>query len=313
MLWAIALLVFACCVWVVYLLLGKFLGPRLAVAERLADLTETSRVAPTGAGRWSNVPTADRAMGRLGFARSLEVLLDQADLPLKPFEFLLMVAICALGPSMVGLLVRGHPGLVAAMGIGGFLAPLGWLRLRRSSRQHAFNRQIPDALQAISSSLRAGYGFSQGMAVVASDLPAPISVEFARAQREMNLGLTVEEVLQDMARRMQSLDFELAVSGILINRQVGGNLAELLDHITATTRERVKLKNFIRVLTAEQRLSAVVVMAVPPVMLAVLLVAWRDYTSYLLVTRIGQAMLAVSIFMQLLGVYFIRRIIAIEV
>lgn len=313
MLWTIALLVFACCAWAAYLLLGRVMGHRLAVAERLADLTETSRGAPRDAGRWSNLPTADRVMGRWGFARSLEQLLDQADLPMKPFEFLLIAAICALGLSVAGLLVVGDPGIGAAMGFVGFLAPLGWLRLRRLNRQQAFTRQIPDALQAISSALRAGYGFNQGMAVVASDLPPPVSVEFARAQREMNLGLTVEEVLQNMARRMQSLDFDLAVSGILINRQVGGNLAELLDHITATTRERVKLKNFIRVLTAEQRLSAIVVMAVPPVMLAILLVAWREYTSYLLVTRIGQAMLAVSIFMQLLGVYFIRRIIAIEV
>ncbi len=311
--WTVALLVFACCLWGLYLLLGRFMGTRLEVAERLANLAQTSRAAPTATGRWSNVPTADRVMGRLGFARSLEVLLDQADLPVKPFEFVLMIAIGTLGLSVLALLVRGHPGLVVAMGMTGFLAPLVWVRLRRSSRLHAFNRQIPDALQAISNSLRAGYGFSQGMAVVASDLPAPISVEFARAQREMNLGLTVEDVLQNMARRMQSLDFDLAVSGILINRQVGGNLAELLDQITATTRERVKLKNFIRVLTAEQRISAMIVMAVPPVMLAILLVAWREYTSYLLVTRVGHVMLGVSVFMQLLGVYFIRRIIAIDV
>jgi len=232
---------------------------------------------------------------------------------MKPFEFVLIVVLSGLSASLGGLLL-GRPNWVAALaGMIGFFAPIAWVRLRRLRRRDAFARQIPDALQAIGNSLRAGYGLSQGMAVVASDSPSPISVEFARAQREMNLGSTVEEVLHSMARRMQSVDFDLAVSGILINRQVGGNLAELLDHITATIRERVKLKAFIRVLTAEQRLSAIIIMAVPPVMLFILLTAWREYSSYLLFTRIGHVLLAGSILLQLLGVYFIRRIVAIEV
>jgi tight adherence protein B len=112
---------------------------------------------------------------------------------------------------------------------------------------------------------------------------------------------------------MQSVDFDLAVSGILIIRQVGGYLAELLDHITNTIRERVKLQAFVRVLTAEQRLSALVIMAVPPVLFVILFVAWREYMKYILITRIGLALLAVALVMQLVGIYFIRRIVDIEV
>ena len=311
--WIVAVLVFACCLWAIYLLISQVMTPRLVIAERLAGLKETIRPSPGAGGRWSDLPAADRIMGRLSTTRVLEHLLDEANLPMKPFEFVLIVVLSALAASLGGLLLR-RPGWVAALaGMIGFFAPIAWVRLRRLRRRDAFARQIPDALQAIGNSLRAGYGFSQGMAVVASDSPSPISVEFARAQREMNLGSTVEEVLHSMARRMQSVDFDLAVSGILINRQVGGNLAELLDHITATIRERVKLKAFIRVLTAEQRLSAIIIMAVPPVMLFILLTAWREYSSYLLFTRIGHVLLAGSILLQLLGVYFIRRIVAIEV
>jgi tight adherence protein B len=311
--WIVAVLVFACCLWAIYLLISQVMTPRLVIAERLAGLKETIRPSPGAGGRWSDLPTADRIMGRLSTARVLEHLLDEANLPMKPFEFVLIVVLSALAASLGGLLLR-RPGWVAALaGMIGFFAPIAWVRLRRLRRRDAFARQIPDALQAIGNSLRAGYGFSQGMAVVASDSPPPTSVEFARAQREMNLGSTVEEVLHNMSRRMQSIDFDLAVSGILINRQVGGNLAELLTHITATIRERVKLKAFIRVLTAEQRLSAIIIMAVPPVMLFILLTAWREYTSYLLFTRIGHVLLAGSILLQLLGVYFIRRIVAIEI
>jgi tight adherence protein B len=116
-----------------------------------------------------------------------------------------------------------------------------------------------------------------------------------------------------MARRMQNLDFDLAVSGILINRQMGGNLAELLDKVVATLRERVRLKAFVRVLTAQQRLSAWVVILVPPVVLLVLLLGLGQYTKYLFATHAGQVMLIVALCMQLLGGYFVRRIVSIDV
>ncbi len=311
--WPIALLVFACCVWGAYLLVGRLMGPRLTVAERLTYYSETFRGRPAAARRWSEIPTADRVMARLNLSRSLEHFLDQADVAMKPFEFVLIMAVAVLSLSVLSLLLSRNPALVPLMGSTGLLVPLAWVRLRRLGRRASFTRQLPDALQTISNSLRAGYGFTQGMTVVATDLPAPISVEFARALREMNLGSTVEEVLRHMARRMPIVDFDLAVSGILINRQVGGNLAELLDHITATIRERVKLKNFIRVLTAQQRISAIIITAVPPIILVALLVGMREYTSYLVLTTIGRVLLAVAVFMQLLGAYFIRRIVAIDV
>ncbi len=310
--WPIAVLLFACCFWGAYFVLAKMMTPRLAVADRLTYYTETLRK-PGAPSRWSDIPAADRLMGRLKQTQSIDLLLDQADLPIKPSELILMIVVAALAMSVIGLLLRRTLPAVAALGVVGCLIPVAWVYLKRSRRREAFTRQIPEALQAISNALRAGFGFGQGMAIVASDLPAPISVEFARAQREMNLGLTVDEVLQNMARRMQSPDFDLAVSGILINRQVGGNLAELLAQISATIRERVRLKNFIRVITTQQRLSAWIVLAVPPLLGVVLFLGLRDYTSYLIGTGVGHVMLIVAACMQLLGIFFIRRIVAIDV
>lgn len=311
--WIIGVLVFGSLFVVAYLLMTRATASRVAETERLDYYTQAIKRVPTTTGRWASNPTADRVMGRLSISYSLEQLLDQADLPVRPFEFVLITFVVGLGLAVVALFLNRAPVEIVAASMAGLLAPLIWVLVRRSRRRETFNRQLPDALQAISGSLRAGFGFNQGLMVVAKDQPAPISVEFARAVREMNLGLTVEDVLQNMARRMQSLDFELAVSGILINRQIGGNLAELLDQITATLRERVKLKNFIRVLTAQQRISALVVAGVPPVLLVVLVFGWREYSSYLVGTRIGHAMLAVSVLMQIIGIYLIRRIMAIEV
>jgi tight adherence protein B len=310
--WPIAVLLFFCCFWGTYFVVAKFMTPQLAVADRLTYYAEKLRK-PAAPGRWSDIPTADRLMGRLGLAQSIELLLDQGDLAIKPFELILMLIVAALAASVIGLLFHRSPAVVVELAMVGGVIPLVWVHLKRSRRREAFIRQTPEALQAISNALRAGFGFGQGMTIVATDLPAPISVEFARAQREMNLGLTVDDALQNMARRMQSPDFDLAVSGILINRQVGGNLAELLDQVSATIRERVKLKNFIRVLTAQQRLSAWIVMAVPPLLAGILFLGLREYTNYLLTTNIGHAMLLLAVFLQFLGMYSIRRIVSIEV
>lgn len=316
--WPIVLLVFVSCFALVYLLGALLLGPRLTVADRLSYYTAQARGRPPAPRHESDRSPADELMERFSVTRSLEHLLEAADVPVKPSEFLLLLALSMIGlGGGVGLLASRGAGtaslLMPAAGLFGLLGPLVWLRLRRSRRRVALNRQLPDALQSISGSLRAGYGFTQGMTAVANDLPAPISLEFARALREMNLGSTVEDVLKGMARRVQSPDFDLAVAGILINRQVGGNLAELLDQLTATIRERVELKNFIRVRTAQQRLSAIIIAGVPPVLILIFLAGLPDYMAYLLTTRIGLALLAVSVFMQLLGAYFIRRIVAIDV
>jgi tight adherence protein B len=313
MLMLLTVVVFVASLWLGYLVLSRVMGPRLVIADRLESLGEPGAGTPAATGRWSDLPAVDRLMGGTKAGPAIEQLLDDADLPMKPFEFVLLVVVLGLGVVMAALATRREPLLALSLGALGVFIPILWVRARRAGRRDAFNQQIPDALQAIAATLRVGYGFSHGMAVVASDLPKPISVEFARAQREMNLGLTVEDVLQAMARRMQSRDFDLAVSGILINRQVGGNLAELLDQISTTIRERVKLQMFVRVLTAEQRLSAVIIMAVPPVLMVILLLTWREYMSYLLVTRVGQVLMAAAVVMQLIGVYFIRRIVAIEV
>jgi tight adherence protein B len=305
----IALLVFVSTFWCGSLVLESLQRRRFAVNDRLSSFSVRPQQAAT---RWSDIPTVERVMGKFGVAARIELLLDQADVAVKPFEFVLIVLVSILVFCAIGLLLRNPAASVILPVVGGLL-PIGWLFVKRNRRHAAFIRQLPDALQSIASALRAGLGFGQGMAIVASHLPPPIAVEFARAQREMTLGLSVDEALQNMSRRIGGLDLEIAVSGILINRQIGGNLAELLDHIVATLRERVKLKNFIQVQSASQRLSAWIIIGVGPVLLLVLLIGMRQYTSYLLNTDLGHAMLLIALLLQLMGALVIRRIVAIEV
>ncbi|HEV2359879.1 MAG TPA: type II secretion system F family protein [bacterium] len=312
--WLTAGLVFITTLWIAGLLLSRAMTPRLVTVERLSGFVRPVRAATSVAGaRWSGIPSIDRAMAGLHLGRDLERLLDAADTPVKPFEFLLIVAVSGLVLAVLGLAVTRTGLVVVPAAILGAGAPFLWLLLKRNRRREAFNRQLPDALTALAGALRVGLGLNQGITMVASDHPYPISAEFARAQREMNLGLGIDEVLQNMAVRLRSADFDLAVAGILINRQVGGNLAELLDQVAATLRERVRLKNFIRVLTAQQRLSAIIIVLVPPILMVILFLGLRDYTEFLVTTQIGHVMLIISVVLQLLGIYFIRRIVGIEV
>jgi tight adherence protein B len=313
----IAVLVFACSFFGALMLAERSLRPSLAVGERLAHYTTAASHTTRPAER--PVVHIERRLGDAALGRSIDFFLEQADLMIKPFEFVLLTVLSGAAVGLVGLVLGATAApaarvlLVMAMAVLGCLIPFLWVYLRRTSRRHAFTRQLPDALQAICGSLRAGFALGQGFTIVAENLPAPISTEFARALREMNLGATVEQALGSMAARMQSLDFDLAVSGILINRQVGGNLAELLDNVAATLRERVKLKGFIRVVTSQQRLSAWIVVAVPPLLLVVLIFGMPLYMSYLLTTQVCHALLVLAIILQLVGAYFIRRIVSIEV
>jgi tight adherence protein B len=313
--WLTALLIFICTAWIAGLVLNRLMAPSLVAAERLSGYVQPVRRASTsaGAGRWSGIPSVERAMKHWNLGQALERLLDGADIPLKPFEFIQIVFLCGMLAGGLAL-VTTHDVLIVVPAAG--LAagvPLLWLLFKRSRRRDAFNRQLPDALQALAGALRVGLGLNQGMSMVADEQPYPISAEFRRAQREMNLGLSVDDALQNMAARMRSEDFDLAVAGILINRQVGGNLAELLDQVTATIRERFRLRSFIKVLTAQQRIGAIVILCVPPILMAILLLGLREYSSYLIDTTLGRVMLITSVFMQLLGMFAIRRIMAIEV
>jgi tight adherence protein B len=311
--WLIGLLVFASSFFVVFLAAQGLLRRRIATAERLSYYGRPSVVlaapAPArGAGR-----ALARVWERVDVRQSLDQLLDEAGILLTPGEFWMISLGCAAGFGVVGFAAtRQVPvGLVGA--IVGSNVPLMWVRAKRRQRRVRFDQQLPEALTAISSGLRAGFGLNQAMTIVIRDQPPPISKEFERAQREMQLGTTLDAALQGIVRRTASRDLDLAVSGMLISRQLGGNLAELLDSVVLTLRSRVRLKDLIRSLTAQQRLSAWVVLLVPPIMLVALILGMPDYASVLWSTAVGRSVLIVALLMQLTGMYFVRRIISIEV
>jgi len=185
--------------------------------------------------------------------------------------------------------------------------------MKTAKRRKAFNSQLGDALILIANSLRTGYSFMQASDMVAQEMRPPISSEFARAVKEMNLGVTIEEALANLGKRINSEDLDLVLTAVLIQRQVGGNLSEVLDNIARTIRERVRIRGEIRTLTAQGRISGVIVSLLPIVLGLIIYLLNPEYVKLLFVHPFGKILLGVAGLGQVIGILVIRRIVDIEV
>jgi tight adherence protein B len=268
----------------------------------------------------------DRAVERRSFGANLARDIARADLRLRVSEYLLVWAVSIVAvPAGFLLLSFLLPGLrnpiVILLGVLiGIYLPRYWLSRRRSSRLSAFDEQLPDTITLLSNSLRAGSSFLQATELVVRETPPPVSTEFGRVIREVNLGLPFDTALDNMVRRMRSDDLELLATAIAIQHQVGGNLAEILDTIAFTIRERVRIKGEIRTLTAQQRLSGYVVGFLPLFLLTFLFVAAPQFMRPMFLNPpailglpAGVVILAIGGFMMFMGFMLIRRIVDIDV
>lgn len=259
----------------------------------------------------------DRAVTRRGGGARWARDLARADLKVTVGEFYVAeVALTSVG-ALVGLAmpIGGRFLLAAVLALGGWFAPRIYVQSKKNGRLRAFNAQLADTIGLLSSALRSGYSLLQAMELVAREGPPPISGEFERVVREVGLGLSPEEALGNLVRRMQSDDLELMVTAINVQREVGGNLAEVLDTIASTIRERVKLKGEIRVLTAQQQYSGYIVGLLPVALSLILFIINPTYMVGVFQKThwCGYVMFGCSGAMILAGFLAIQRIVDIKV
>jgi tight adherence protein B len=268
----------------------------------------------------------NKVVERQNFGANLMRDLGAADLKLKPSEYLTIWAGTTIGVPLVlfvlGFVVRSlQSPIVLIVGLAiGFVAPRIWLGRRKNSRLSQFNKQLPDTITLIANALRAGSSFLQSIELVVRESRPPISIEFGRVIREVNLGLPFDTALENMVKRVKSEDFELMATAIAIQHQVGGNLAEILDSIAFTIRERVRIKGEIRALTAQQRMSGYVVGGLPIALAGMIYVAAPTFFDPMFSKPpdvvgipLGVILIAIAALMMGLGFFFIRRIVDIEV
>jgi len=310
---------------------GSGISDRL---ERYAAKPEKGRnEASTGQGGVAELIATSATLNSLNkvveqrdFGANLARDIARADLQLKPSEFLAIWAGSVVGIPLAMFLLSplvsafGNPLFLLIGGFVGFMLPRFWLARRRNGRLGSFNKQLPDTITLLANALRAGSSFLQAVELVVRESRPPISTEFGRVIREVNLGLPFEQALENMVRRVRSDDLELMATAISIQHQVGGNLAEILDSIAYTIRERVRIKGEIRTLTAQQRLSGYVVAGLPIGLALFLFVAAPGFMEpmfanppAILGLPAGVIILLIGGFMMFLGFLFIRKIVDIEV
>jgi len=254
----------------------------------------------------------NRAIAQQSFGQRMATELARADLRLTVSEyFLFNIASMLMGFLIALLLFRNI--LAIAGGLLGFYTPRLYIRMRQRRRLIAFNNQLGDTITLLANSLRSGYSLLQSMETVAKELAPPISEEFGRAVREIGLGLSNDEALNNLLRRVNSDDLDLMITAINVHHEVGGNLAEILDTIGHTIRERVRIKGEIRTLTAGQRFSGYAIALLPFGLGAYLFIVNREYMSVLFTDQCGLAMLVAAAMGMMAGFFIIRRIVAIEV
>lgn len=314
----ISLLVFSAVLLLVGVITGRAGQDKEEIAQRVRMVTgdgSTGQRSTDSAQKknpFSGLSSLFRILTPNRVLAKVEADLVQADIPLKAEEMVLANLATAIIPSLFFYLLLGNEVLAVIMAVAGAYTPSLFISSARIKRLRKFNDQLGDALTIMANSLRAGFSFLQTMDSLSKELAAPISTEFARALREMRLGTTTEEALRNMADRIQSEDLELIVTAVTIQRQVGGNLAEILDNIGTTISERVRIKGEVKTLTAQGRISGTIVALLPLFLAGLISVMNPPYMALLFTHPVGLFLVGSAVIAELIGVMAIKKIVNIE-
>jgi tight adherence protein B len=255
----------------------------------------------------------DQLIEKRTFVQKMILEFEKADLKLRYSEYVSMYFLVTLVPGIIGFLITKNIGGFLMLAGPGLVVPRFYVKYRQYQRIRKIDNQLVDALILISNSLKSGYSFLQGMELVAEEAPHPISSEFRRMLRETNLGFPLEQALDGLSERVPSEDLDLVVTVIKIHRQIGGNLAEILDKIVHTIRERLKIKGEINTLTAQGKLQGIILTLLPPAMCIGIYMMNPEFMSPLFTTLMGKVLLGAAFILQMIGGFLIKKIVDIKV
>ncbi|MBX3437316.1 MAG: type II secretion system F family protein, partial [Planctomycetaceae bacterium] len=244
---------------------------------------------------------------------NLKLLFVQADSPISPSKFFGITLACAAVGLVVATIGRAPLPMYPFCAMLFALLPLGWLLWRRRCRFKKFAMQLPDALELVARALRSGHSLASGLSVVVQEMPDPISKEFGMAYEEQNLGIPIEAALKNLHKRMPNMDFKFFATAVAIQRQSGGDLAEILDKIGHIVRGRFRILGQVAALTGEGRISGVVLMALPIALFFAVYYLNQEYVMLLFTDELGRKMVALAAVLQVLGAITIKKIVAIKV
>lgn len=305
---------------IIILLLEYRSRSRQALARRMryyagdVDIQEKPQTKKTLAERLMGVlRSGGKLLSNIRHARGLDFKMQKAGIPLLGTEFLLLLGVSFFFTIIIAFLIskKFYVGFMAAIVV--VMAEWIYVLLKIDRREAAFTNQLGDCLMMVANAMRAGFSFLQAMELISKEMEPPISDEFKHVMRDISLGASVERALDDMDNRVSSPDFSLVVTAVLIQQQVGGDLAHILDTISETIQDRIRMRREVKTLTAQGRMSGWVLAALPFALGAFISVVNPSYIEPLFTERIGQMAIAFGIVMVLIGFFVIQRIVDIDV
>jgi tight adherence protein B len=285
---------------------------------RLQELTQPLEDKPTGnalvkAAPEGPLPALDRLLGGTTRGSNLGRWLEQSGMKVSISGVLLVSMALAIGLALVAGLITRAPWGLPVGAVMGFGLPFLVLNIKRGRRMRTFEEQFPEALDLIARALKAGHAFATGLKMAADELPDPVGPEFRKTFDEQNFGLPLKDALDNLTLRVPHLDVRFFATAVLIQRETGGNLAEILENLAHVVRERFKILRQVRVYTAHGRFTGYVLLALPAVLGVALSFINPDHMNMLFRERMGQMMLLGALVMQTIGYLWIKQVIKIEV
>ncbi|HYL12104.1 MAG TPA: type II secretion system F family protein [Terriglobales bacterium] len=292
---------------------ARLLRDRLATVQKAAERQPTEELAILRDELLSEIPALDTLLRKSARVSALQNLLSQADIQIRAGNFLLL---CALSGAVLGvvvilwskMLILGWAGVL----LGAFL-PYAYATHARSKRFSKFEELFPQAIDTLARAVRAGHAFTTALELIASEVAEPVAGEFRKLFEEQKFGLPVRDALVNLTERIPLVDVKFFITAVMLQRETGGNLAEILDNLSYVIRERFKILRQVRVYTAQGRLTMLLLMGLPPGVVLIMRVMNPNFVEPLFSDPIGHALLVIGITLQTVGYFVIRRIIQIQV
>jgi tight adherence protein B len=261
----------------------------------------------------SEIPQLDRFLAEMPAAVRLRQMIDQADLQLTVMRLLMFSGVAGLLATLAVSMISSSILLVVMAGLAAATAPVLHVLWKRYKRFHKFLSDLPDALELMSRSLTAGHAFTEALNMVSQEMPDPVATEFRRCYEENNLGLSLKLSLNNLIERIPLVDLRMCVTAVLIQRETGGNLAEILEKVSYTIRERFRIMEDFKTLTTQSRISAWILCGVPLFIAVAVTVVNPNYMDIFWTDPRGNKLFALAIGMQLMGMLWVRKILRIKV
>jgi tight adherence protein B len=298
---------------------ARLLRERLATVKEAAARQPSEELALLRDEMLSRIPALDNLLRRSSRISNLQPFLEQANLKIRAGNILVLCVASAFALAVVGFLAAGSlpPNqalLFAAVGLvlGGFL-PYSYASYRRTKRFQKFEELFPEAIDTLARAVRAGHAFTTALELIANELSEPVASEFRKLFEEQKFGLPVRDALMNLAERVPLVDVKFFVTAVMLQRETGGNLAEILDNLSYVIRERFKIMRQVRVYTAQGRLTMLLLMGLPPVIVITMLLTSPAFIRPLFSDPIGHFLVVAGIVLQTMGYFVIRKIIQIQV